>query len=434
MNNLDDKEIKVVSEPHPGSEKPNDTMMETDVNVNRSDRKTAEIEALKLQVRRQEQEISDLKEQATVLETSPTSKKRRYGSIGEEMNLVLIEESSNKDIVIENLTREIALLKGKSIGQPAENRDASDVKHEKDQEIERLKQQVLELTNKLNERVVSEDLKTQSNQMKPSQETPSVKLEKLEETLAKREAELEEAREKLAVPDWSDRVPDDTLQYPEIFNKMTSLIEEKMQVMEKKFDAMEKKMEVKSTEDAKKVTLSFSDAVSKNLNQNIVNNVIQESKNTDRIIESERNKREKNVMIHGVPEVRDQTSSDQDYVKSLMKILGLNIEPENICRIGKNSEANATHSRPIKLTMTSVEHKDMVMSRLVNLKTAEDRYRRISVKEDYTYEERELVRQWKKKVDEKNKAQNTTDWRLRGDPKNGLRLVKVNKETYVRTE
>ena len=176
------------------------------------------------------------------------------------MNLVLIEESSNKDIVIENLTREIALLKGKSIGQPAENRDASD---EKDQEIERLKQQVLELTNKLNERVVSEDLKTQSNQMKPSQETPSVKLEKLEETLAKREAELEEAREKLAVPDWSDRVPDDTLQYPEIFYKMTSLIEEKMQVMEKKFDAMEKKMEVKSTEDAKKVTLSFSDAVSK---------------------------------------------------------------------------------------------------------------------------------------------------------------------------
>ena len=143
MNNLDDKEMKVVSEPHPGSEKPNDTMMETDVNVNRSDRKTAEIEALKLQVRRQEQEISDLKEQATVLETSPTSKKRRYGSSGEEMNLVLIEESSNKDIVIENLTREIALLKGKSIGQPAENRGASDVKHEKDQEIERLKQQVL---------------------------------------------------------------------------------------------------------------------------------------------------------------------------------------------------------------------------------------------------------------------------------------------------
>ena len=34
----------------------------------------------------------------------------------------------------------------------------------KDQEIERLNQQVLELTKKLNERVISEDLKTQSNE------------------------------------------------------------------------------------------------------------------------------------------------------------------------------------------------------------------------------------------------------------------------------
>ena len=78
--------------------------------------------------------------------------------------------------------------------------------------------------------------------------------------------------------------------------------------------------------------------------------------------------------------------------------------------------------------MSSVEHTNLLMSRLVNLKNAEDKYRKISIKDDYTFEERELVRQWKKKVDERNKAENASDWRLRGDPKNGLRIVKVNRE------
>ena len=52
------------------------------------------------------------------------------------------------------------------------------------------------------------------------------------------------------------------------------------------------------------------------------------------------------------------------------------------------------------------------------------------MKEDYTYEERELVRQWKKKADARNKEENTSDWRVRGDPKNGLRLVKVNRRNF----
>ena len=65
----------------------------------------------------------------------------------------------------------------------------------------------------------------------------------------------------------------------------------------------------KSTEDAKKVTLSFSDA------------------------ESERNKREKNFIIHGVLKVAESQNNivyDQDYVKSLFRILGLTIEPSSI--------------------------------------------------------------------------------------------------------
>ena len=44
------------------------------------------------------------------------------------------------------------------------------------------------------------------------------------------------------------------------------------------------------------------------------------------------------------------------------------------------------------------------MSRLVNLKNAEDKYRKISIKDDYTLQERLLVKQYLKEADEKNKA------------------------------
>ena len=73
--------------------------------------------------------------------------------------------------------------------------------------------------------------------------------------------------------------------------------------------------------------------------------------------------------------------------------------------------------------MNTREDKVLIMSRLINLKNADDQYRRVSVKDDYTLEERE----WLKKADEKNKLENTTDLKIRGTPKSGLRLIKITK-------
>ena len=77
--------------------------------------------------------------------------------------------------------------------------------------------------------------------------------------------------------------------------------------------------------------------------------------------------------------------------------------------------------------MNTREDKVLIMSRLINLKNADDQYRRVSVKDDYTLEERELIKKWLKKADEKNKLENTTDWKIRGTPKSGLRLIKITK-------
>ena len=57
------------------------------------------------------------------------------------------------------------------------------------------------------------------------------------------------------------------------------------------------------------------------------------------------------------------------------------------------------------------------MSRLSNLKNAEEIYRKVSVRDDYTIEEREQIREWAKKADRKNKDENTDAWKVRGTPK-----------------
>ena len=257
----------------------------------------------------------------------------------------------------------------------------------------------------------------------------SKKVNELQIRLTEREAELEETREILAQSEYITTTTKKSVD-EDFLDKVSTLVESKMKTLEEKFETMQKKMEQKN-EEVKKVTLSFSDAVTKNLDRNLdktfLTSAIQDSKNTDRIIETERNKREKNLILHGVPEISD--TDDKGYVKSLLALIGVNIEPTDIVRLGKENDNGRL--RPIKLTMSSIEHKNLVLSRLVNLRNAEDEYRRISIKEDYTFEERELVRNWKKKVDERNKAENSSEWRLRGDPKNGLRIVKINKEIHT---
>ena len=69
-----------------------------------------------------------------------------------------------------------------------------------------------------------------------------------------------------------------------------------------------------------------------------------------------------------------------------------------------------------------------MMARLSNLKKAEDKFRKISITDDYTIEERQEM---KKFVDEA-KTRNLSEegiffWRIRGSPNIGLELRRVPK-------
>ena len=67
----------------------------------------------------------------------------------------------------------------------------------------------------------------------------------------------------------------------------------------------------------------------------------------------------------------------------------------------------------------------MIVSNLNKLKNANTSLRSISVRDDYTIEERKLIKTMNEEAKKRNQAENVTHWKVRGTPKNGLRVVKI---------
>ena len=173
---------------------------------------------------------------------------------------------------------------------------------------------------------------------------------------------------------------------------------------------------------------SYAAATSQGSESNDLRTIMLEAKNAEIVNDNERNKRANNIIIHGVTEQldyneEDKKKFDENYVATLLSILGVTVTPKSFTRLGKNSDNGK--SRPLKLAMNSTDDKQLIMSRLPNLKTADDQYRKISVKDDFTPDERSQIRLWHEKATNLNTQENTTQYKVRGSPKNGLYLVKI---------
>ena len=102
------------------------------------------------------------------------------------------------------------------------------------------------------------------------------------------------------------------------------------------------------------------------------------------------------------------------------------MKPKEILRIGNPNKSN---SRPIKVTMKSKADQQTIMSRLNRLKGTEEELGKISITEDYTQTERELMKSWSAKAKEKTASDETYVYKVRGDPKNGLKIIRLKKNT-----
>ena len=186
-----------------------------------------------------------------------------------------------------------------------------------------------------------------------------------------------------------------------------------------------------------KTTKSFADSVANSATKTKAPEaadfraIMNEQRNLDLNEINEKKSRATNVIFHGVeePENSDKDVAkkfNDDYVQDFLKQIGVNATCKSIYRLGKTE---ATKKRPIKLVTASEGERDEIMKNLNKLKDNE-KYRGVSITEDYTIDERNLIRS-KAEEAKANNAKEPVDsmftWKVRGTPKNGLFIKKVKK-------
>ena len=153
---------------------------------------------------------------------------------------------------------------------------------------------------------------------------------------------------------------------------------------------------------------------------------LKSSQNAELIEKQEQERRANNIIIHGISEVRSDDVSiqdhDQTFLNHFLEAIDVDIEPKQIVRLGNE---NADKKRPLKVILKSADDKRQILSSLNKLKNADASVRGVSVRDDYTIEERKLIRSMHEEARRKNEADHVTHWKVRGTPKNGLRVVKI---------
>ena len=153
------------------------------------------------------------------------------------------------------------------------------------------------------------------------------------------------------------------------------------------------------------------------------------ARNEDKIEESEKQRRANNIILHGAEEIGDSPDdikkADAGYIKEIFTKIGAKVAPTSITRLGAPREDG---KRPIKLVMKSKEDKEMVMNNLGKLKNTERYFGKISLKDDYTSNEREQIRLLTTEAAKKQDENPERVFRVRGDSKNGWRIVSFPKK------
>ena len=113
-----------------------------------------------------------------------------------------------------------------------------------------------------------------------------------------------------------------------------------------------------------------------------------------------------NLILHGVVENtigdNDQAKHcDEEYITKFIEALGLHTDYKSAYRLGKIDGSGDQSKRPIKVMMQSEEHKDRIMANLKELK-GEEQYKGISVTDDYTIKDRNMIKEWIEKAKKAN--------------------------------
>lgn len=303
------------------------------------------------------------------------------------------------------------------------------------QQIKALKQE-LESEEKENDKL-SKQIKTMEDLLEEREKTmheTEAKIVNLEQNLSDQEATLQETENKLVSMERSSS--NDNNEASSMAN-FEDLITKRMNTFDKKMEELiEKKiagvLQIPSTAEqlnSGESHKSFASVVGASLATTPISQIadLKASHNAELIEKQEQEKRMNNIIIHGIDEGATEENSnpkthDENFIKAFLEAIEVDITPKQILRIGNKT---ANKKRPVKVILKNAEDKRQIMSNLNKLKNAAENIRGISVRDDYTQEERKLIQTMHEEAKRKNEADKVTHWKVRGTPKNGLRVVKI---------
>ena len=161
--------------------------------------------------------------------------------------------------------------------------------------------------------------------------------------------------------------------------------------------------------------------------------IMEETKNVELVEEKEKELRSKNLINYGVEESSsdnkdDAIKSDDIYINNFIAALKVTSTVKSASRIGLPAQDK---NRPIKVVMNMEEERNKILSNLRNLKGIPE-HKTISITEDYTINERQIIKDSSDKAKEKNKNESPDSkfvWRIQVSPKHGPRLKRFLEPT-----
>ena len=132
--------------------------------------------------------------------------------------------------------------------------------------------------------------------------------------------------------------------------------------------------------------------------------IMKDARNEELVQEQERKERSRNLIIHGVPQLKEENDSiknkshDEEFVNKFLTNIDIAQKPLAIHRIGKPSNRD----RPIKVIMNNDQEQINIMRNFSKLKDADEQFKKLRITDDFTIEEREEIRKWVQKAKLKN--------------------------------
>ena len=157
--------------------------------------------------------------------------------------------------------------------------------------------------------------------------------------------------------------------------------------------------------------------------------IIKEARNEELAEQTEKRRRACNIILHGVNEAvdADRNEAKKTFINSFIDTIKVATTFKSVLRLGK---ASPSKNRPIMVVFEKEDEKDKIMNSLKHLKDNEI-YKGLSVTEDLTFTDREIIREWKERAkiaNDQETAGSKYVYKVRGSPKNGWALKKFLKQ------